>query len=86
MQRQPDWKELTYSSSYWNAVMNSLVKTSSEMLGGGGGGALTEMTKDEVFTSTGRLAVREENTIVGKVTLHYVMHDRDESISAMGQD
>ena len=34
------------------------------------GGTLTEMTEDEVFAAMRRLAVREENTMVARVTLH----------------
>ena len=48
------------------------------------GGTLIGMTEDEVFTAMGRLAVREENTMVARVTLHNTRHDRDEPIRAYG--
>ncbi len=49
------------------------------------GGTLTEMPEDAVFTAiTRRLAVREENTMVARVTLHNTRQDRDEPIRAYG--
>ena len=48
------------------------------------GGTLTEMTEDEVFAAMRRLAVREENTMVARVTLHNMRQDRDEPIRAYG--
>ena len=48
------------------------------------GGTLTEMTEDEVFTAMRRLAIREENTMVARVTLHNMRQDRDEPIRAYG--
>ena len=48
------------------------------------GGTLTTMTEDEVFTAMGRLAIREENTMVARVTLHNMKQDRDEPIRAYG--
>jgi hypothetical protein len=48
------------------------------------GGTLTEMTEDQVFTAMRRLAVREENTMVARVTLHNMRQDRDEPIRAYG--
>lgn len=47
-------------------------------------GTLTEMTEDEVFTAMKRLAVREENTMVARVTLHNMRQDRDEPVRAYG--
>ncbi len=38
-------------------------------------GTLTEMTEDEVFAAMKRLAVREENTMVARVTLHNMRQD-----------
>ena len=46
------------------------------------GGTLTEMTKDEVFAAMKRLAIREENTMVARVTLHNMRQDRAEPIRA----
>lgn len=40
-------------------------------------GNLTEMTEDEVFAAMRKLAVREENTMVARVTLHNMKQDRD---------
>ena len=37
---------------------------------------------DEVFTAMRRLAIREENTMVARVTLHNMRQDRDEPICA----
>ena len=48
------------------------------------GGTLTEITEDEVFTGMRRLAIREENTMVARVTLHNMRQDRDEPIRAYG--
>ena len=48
------------------------------------GGTLTGMTEDEVFTAIRRLAIREENTMVARVTLHNMRQDRDEPIRAFG--
>ena len=48
------------------------------------GGTLTEMTEDEVFTAMKRLAIREENTMVARVSLHNMRQDRDEPIRAYG--
>ena len=38
-------------------------------------GTLAEMTEDEVFTAMRRLAVREENTMVARVTLQNMRQD-----------
>ena len=48
------------------------------------GGTLTEMTENEVFAAMRRLAIREENTMVARVTLHNMRQDRDEPIRAYG--
>ena len=48
------------------------------------GGTLTGMAEDEVFTAIRRLAIREENTMVARVTLHNMRQDRDEPICAFG--
>ena len=48
------------------------------------GGTLTEKTEDEVFVAMRSLAVREENTMVARVTLHNMKQDRDEPIRAYG--
>ncbi len=42
------------------------------------------MTEEEVFTAMKRLAVREENTMVARVTLHNMRQDRDEPVRAYG--
>lgn len=47
-------------------------------------GALTEMIEEEVFTAMKRLAVREENTMVARVTLRNMRQDRDEPVRAYG--
>ena len=44
------------------------------------GGILTEMTKDEIFKAMRRLAMREQNTMMAKVTLHNMRQDQDEPI------
>ena len=43
---------------------------------------LTEMTEDEVFAAMRKLAVREENTMVARVTLHNMRQDQDEPVHA----
>ena len=48
------------------------------------GGILTEVTEDEVFTAMRKLTIREENTMVARVTLHNMRQDRDEPIRAYG--
>ncbi len=48
------------------------------------GGTLTTMTEGEVFTAMRRLAVREENTMVARVTLHNMRQGRDEPVRAYG--
>ena len=48
------------------------------------GGTLTAMTEDEVFAAMRKLAIREENTMVARVTLHNMRQDRDEPIRAYG--
>ena len=48
------------------------------------GGSLTRMTEDEVFAAMKKLAVREENTMIARVTLHNMRQDRDEPIRAYG--
>ena len=48
------------------------------------GGTLTGMTEDVVFTAMRSLAVREENTMVARVTLHNMKQDRDEPVRAYG--
>ncbi|XP_064403513.1 uncharacterized protein LOC135348996 [Halichondria panicea] len=42
------------------------------------------MTEDEVFAAMKKLAVREENTMIARVTLHNMRQDRDEPIRAYG--
>ena len=44
------------------------------------GGSLTNKTEDEVLSSMKKLAVREENTMVARVTLHNMRQDRDETV------
>lgn len=48
------------------------------------GGTLTTMTEAEVFAAMRRLAVREENTMVARVTLHNMRQGRDEPVRAYG--
>ena len=48
------------------------------------GGTLTDMTEEEVFTAMKRLAIREKNTMVARVTLHNMRQDRDEPVRAFG--
>ena len=48
------------------------------------GGTLAEMTEDDVFTAMRRLAVREENAMVARVTLKNMRQDQDEPIRAYG--
>jgi len=44
------------------------------------GGSLTDKTVDEVLVAIKRLAVREENTMVARVTLHNMRQDRDKTV------
>ena len=48
------------------------------------GGTLTGMTEDEVLKAMKTLAIREENTMVARVTLHNMRQDRDEPVRAFG--
>ena len=48
------------------------------------GGTLTEMTEDQVFKAMKTLAIREENTMVARVTLHNMKQGRDEPVRAFG--
>ena len=48
------------------------------------GGTLTKMTENEVLAAMRKLAIREENTTVARVTLHNMRQDRDEPIRAYG--
>ena len=48
------------------------------------GGTLTEMTEDQVFKAMKTLAIREENTMVARVTLHNMRQGRDEPVRAFG--
>ena len=48
------------------------------------GGTLTGKTEDEVLAAIKTLAVREENVMVARVTLHNMKHDRGEPIRAYG--
>ena len=44
------------------------------------GGSLTNKTEQEVLAAIKKLAVREENTMVARVTLHNMRQDRDEPV------
>lgn len=46
------------------------------------GGSLTNKTEDEVLKAIKQLAVRQENTMVARVSLHGMRQDREESIRA----
>ena len=48
------------------------------------GGTLTEKTENEVLAAMKILAVREENVMVARVTLHNMKQDRGEPIRAYG--
>ena len=48
------------------------------------GGTLTNKSEAEVITVMKTLAVREENTMVARVTLHNMRQDRDEPIRSFG--
>ena len=48
------------------------------------GGTLSGKTEGEVLTAMRKLAVREENTMVARVTLHNMRQDRDEPVRAFG--
>ena len=48
------------------------------------GGTLTGKTEDEVLAAIKTLAVREENVMVARVTLHNMKQDRGEPIRAYG--
>ena len=39
---------------------------------------------DYILAAIRKLAVREENTMVARVTLHYMRQDRDESVKNFG--
>ena len=48
------------------------------------GGNLTDKSVDNVLAAIRKLAVREENTMVARVTLHNMRQDRDESVRNFG--
>ena len=48
------------------------------------GGSLTEKTENEVLQAIRVLAVREENSMVARVSLHNMRQDRDETIRSFG--
>ena len=48
------------------------------------GGTLTNKTEVDVLKAIKTLAVREENTMVARVTLHNMRQDRDETIRSFG--
>ena len=48
------------------------------------GGTLIGKTEDEVLAAIKTLAVREENVMVARVTLHNMKQDRDEPIRSFG--
>ena len=48
------------------------------------GGGLTNRTEVEILAAIKKLAVRQENTMVARVTLHNMRQDRDEPIRAFG--
>lgn len=48
------------------------------------GASLTGKTEEEVLTAMKKLAVREENTMVARVTLHNMTQDHDEPVRAFG--
>lgn len=47
-------------------------------------GTLTDKTQDEIFTAMKKLAIREENVMVARVSLHNMRQDRDEPVRAYG--
>ena len=48
------------------------------------GGTLTNKTEDEILAAIKKLAVREENAVVARVTLHNMKQDRDETVRSYG--
>ena len=48
------------------------------------GGSLADKSENEVLTAIRTLAVREENTMVARVTLNNMTQDRDESVRSFG--
>ena len=48
-------------------------------------GTLTGKTEEEVLAAVKNLAVREENIMMARVTLHNMKQDYDEPIRACGQ-
>ena len=48
------------------------------------GGSLTNKTVKEVLAAIQTLAIREENTMVARVTLHNMRQDRDETVRSFG--
>ena len=48
------------------------------------GGSLLQKSEQDVLTGIKRLAVREENVMVARVTLHNMKQDRDETVRAFG--
>ncbi len=48
------------------------------------GGTLTTLTEDQVFAAMKSLAIREENTMVSRVTLQNMRQGRDEPVRAFG--
>ena len=48
------------------------------------GGSLTNKPEADVLVAIKKLAVREENTMVARVTLHNMRQDRDEPVRGFG--
>jgi len=48
------------------------------------GGSLTNKSEDKVLSAIKRLAVREENIMVGRVSLHEMQQDHNEAIRSFG--
>ncbi len=64
----------------WKALIQLLECCDDQDLTRNAGGSLTRMTEGEVFAAMKKLAVREENTMIARVTLHNMKQDRDEPL------
>ena len=88
-----------YFSSRWNDYVRATTLSGTDMviqllecyndqlqrnLTRNAGGTLTGKTEDEVLAAIKTLAVREENVMVARVTLHNMKQDRDEPIRSFG--
>lgn len=80
MSKRPDWNAWTKLSNYWSAVMNNSARTLLGMLEVRSLGRL----RTKYLPAMKKLAVREENMMVTRATLHNMIQDRGKLGHAYG--